>query len=464
MKYQSQKVAYWFFASCMVLLCLQLVYGFIMGFAHVGYDVLHAIVPFHAARATHTNLLIMWLLAGFMGAAYYIVPEEVDREIYWPKLAYVQLVALLAVGVTAIIGFHLNWWEGRKFLEIPRPLDYLVVLDVLLFIANIGMTVFTGKRKTTTVLVLYFGLVAMALLYLPGMIPTKNQTVDSYWRWWVVHLWVEGVWELIMGGILSFLLIKLTGVDREVIEKWLYVIVGLTFLSGILGTGHHYYFIGTPSYWKWIGGLFSALEPLAFLGMAIYAVTMARRGGRQHPNGIAMLWTVGCSIMSFVGGGFLGFAHTLPQVNLYTHGTLVTAMHGHMAFWGAYAMLVLGIISYALPQLTGRKLYGARSALFAFWASNIGMVAMTLAFGVAGVTQVYLERKVGLDFLAVQKEIEVHFVGLLLAAALFTMGIGAFVYHFVQYGWPVGVALGSPPADATPDDDTGGSNATVAAE
>jgi nitric oxide reductase subunit B len=86
-----------------------------------------------------------------------------------------------------------------------------------------------------------------ALLYLPGMIPTDNQTMDSYWRWWVVHLWVEGVWELIMGGILSFLLIKLTGIDREVIEKWLYVIVGFTFLSGILGTGHHYYYIGTPA-------------------------------------------------------------------------------------------------------------------------------------------------------------------------------------------------------------------------
>ena len=74
------------------------------------------------------------------------------------------------------------------------------------------------------------------------MIETTNQTMDSYWRWWVVHLWVEGVWELIMGGILSYLLIKLTGVDREVMEKWLYVIVGLTFLSGILGTGHHYLF------------------------------------------------------------------------------------------------------------------------------------------------------------------------------------------------------------------------------
>jgi nitric oxide reductase large subunit len=76
-----------------------------------------------------------------------------------------------------------------------------------------------------------------ALLYLPGMIPTVNQTKDSYWRWWVVHLWVEGVWELIMGGILSFLLIKLTGVDREVIEKWLYVIVGLTFLSASSARG-----------------------------------------------------------------------------------------------------------------------------------------------------------------------------------------------------------------------------------
>src|SRR5687768_14786470 len=151
-----------------------------------------------------------------------------------------------------------------------------------------------------------------------------------------------------MGAILSFLLIKLTGVDREIVEKWLYVVVGFTFLSGILGTGHHYYWIGTPRYWLMIGGIFSALEPLAFLGMAIYAISMAKKGGRQHPNKMALTWTVGCSIMSFVGAGFLGFAHTWPQVNKWTHGTLVTAMHGHLAFWGAYAMLVLAIIAYAL--------------------------------------------------------------------------------------------------------------------
>lgn len=442
MKYKSQKIAYLFFATCMLLFSLQIVYGFIMGFAHMGLDGLHEYIPFHTARATHTNLLVMWMLAGFMGAAYWIIPDECEREIVSPKLAVIQWGAFVAVGVAALIGFHFNWWEGRKFLEIPRPLDWLVVVDVLLFIYLIGMTIWKSKRYTTTSMVLFFGLLMAALLYLPGMIPTISQTVDSYWRWWVVHLWVEGVWELIMGGIMSFLLIKLTGVDREIIEKWLYVIVGFTFLSGILGTGHHYYYIGTPKYWLMIGGLFSALEPVAFLGMAMYAIVMARKGGKNNSNKTALAWTIGTGVMSFVGAGFLGFAHTLPQVNMYTHGTLVTAMHGHLAFWGAYAMLILAVITYAMPIMTGRKIADSGKNVFAFWTSNIGMTAMTVAFGIAGVTQVVLERRLGMDFLQVQKEVEVHFLGLIMAATLFTFGIGAYVWNFIQYGLPSDEMLG----------------------
>ena len=352
MKFKSQKIAYWFFLAAVLLFVLQIIYGFIMGFAHMGFDVLHEIAPFNAARATHTNLLVVWLLLGFMGAAYYIIPEESQRELYSPKLAIAQLLSFLLVGVVALAGFHMNWWEGRKFLEIPRPLDYLVVVNVLAFLFNILMTLFTGKKQTTTALVLSMGLLFAALLYLPGMLWFDSHTLDSFFRWYVVHLWVEGVWELIMGGILAFLLIKITGVDREVIEKWLYVIVGLTFLSGILGTGHHYYYIGTPSYWLWIGGIFSAMEPLAFLAMALFAINMYRKGEKKHPNRVALNWTLGTAIMSFVGAGLLGAAHTLPNINLYTHGTLVTAMHGHMAFWGAYGMLVLAIIAYAMPNLT----------------------------------------------------------------------------------------------------------------
>ncbi|HNC97504.1 MAG TPA: cbb3-type cytochrome c oxidase subunit I, partial [Myxococcota bacterium] len=108
MKFQSQRVAYLFFATCMLLFSLQIIYGFIMAFAHMGYDGLHNFIPFNTARATHTNLLVVWLLAGFMGSAYYILPEESNRELYSVKLAIVQWAALVIVGVIAIAGFHLN--------------------------------------------------------------------------------------------------------------------------------------------------------------------------------------------------------------------------------------------------------------------------------------------------------------------------------------------------------------------
>lgn len=437
MKFKSQRIAWFFFAACIGLLILQIVYGFIMGFARMGFDNLHEFIPFNVARSTHTNLLVVWLLTGFMGTAYWMIPEESDRELWSPKLAWVQFVSLMLVGVVSIIGFHLNIWEGRKFLEIPRPLDYLVVANVLAFILNIGMTLYKGKRRTTTSMVMFFGLLMAALLYLPGMISFENITFESYYRWWVVHLWVEGVWELIMGAMLSYLLIKMTGIDREIVEKWLYVVVGFTFLSGILGTGHHYYFTGAPRYWLMIGGIFGALEPLAFLGMALWAMSMARKGGRRHPNRIALSWTLGSAVMSFVGAGFLGFAHTLPQVNLWTHGTLVTAMHGHLAFWGAYAMIVLAMIAYTLPRFTGRRLYDTWMPRWAFWTSNLGMVAMTGAFAVMGIAQVYLERKSGQDFLEVQEALSVHAFGLVLAACLFTVGIILFAINFKRYGMPV---------------------------
>ncbi|MEI6577420.1 MAG: cbb3-type cytochrome c oxidase subunit I [Bacteroidota bacterium] len=441
MKYKSQQVAYWFFALSMLLLALQIIYGFIMGFAHMGFDTLHSFIPFNTARAVHTNLLIVWILSGFMGAAYYIIPEEAEHELVNVKLAYIQLISLALVGVAAVVGFHLNYWEGRKFLEIPRPLDYLVVVNVLTFLGLILTTLYKGKTRTTTALVMSMGLLFAALLYLPGMIWFDNQTMDSFFRWWVVHLWVEGVWELIMGGILAFLLIKITGVDREVIEKWLYVIVGLTFISGILGTGHHYYYIGVGKVWLIVGGIFSAMEPLAFLAMALFAVSMYRKGEKKHPNKIALSWTLGTAILSFVGAGLLGMAHTIPQVNMYTHGTLVTAMHGHLAFWGAYGMIVFAIISYALPNMTGRKLFDTMTGQLAFWLSNIGMLGMTVAFGVAGVAQVYLERKVGMEFGAVQTELQVHFFVLICCATLFTAGISLYIYEFIRHGRPTDEAI-----------------------
>ena len=441
MKYKSQKVAYWFFALSMLLLTIQLTYGFIMGFARLGYDGLHQWIPFNTAHTVHLNTLVVWLLSGFMGAAYYIIPEESEHELWSVKLAYVQLISLTVVGVLALAGFHFNIWEGRKFLEIPRELDWLVAGNVILFLVILLMTIIKGKKRSTTAMVLFGGLVAAALLYLPGMYSFDSQVLDSFFRWWVVHLWVEGVWELIMGGILAFLLIKLTGVDREVIEKWLYVVIGLTFLSGILGTGHHYYYIGVNKIWLIVGGIFSALEPLAFLAMTLWAINMYRKGEKKHPNKLAVYWTLGASIVSFLGAGVLGLAHTLPQTNLYTHGTLVTAMHGHLAFWGAYAMIVIAMITYVMPNVTGRKLNDHARGRAAFWLSNIGMFTMVSAFAAAGVAQVYLERIMGYDFGDVQNEIQPHFWVLITGATILSTGIILLIIDFIKHGLPTDEAL-----------------------
>ena len=443
MKYKTQKVAYWFWALSMLLLTIQLTYGFIMGFARLGYDGLHDIIPFNTAHTVHLNTLVVWLLAGFMGAAYYIIPEESETELWKPKLAYLQLIALTLVGVAALTGYHFNIWEGRKFLEIPRELDWLVAIDVILFLVILLMTILKGKKKSTTSLVLFGGLAGAAVLYLPGMISFDSQVLDSFFRWWVVHLWVEGVWELIMGGILAFLLIKLTGVDREVIEKWLYVVIGLTFLSGILGTGHHYYYVGVNKIWLIVGGIFSSLEPLAFLAMTLWALNMYRKGEKKHPNKLAITWTLSAAIVAFLGAGVLGLAHTLPQTNLYTHGTLVTAMHGHLAFWGAYASIVLAMITYAMPNLTGRKLYDHARGRMAFWLSNIGIFTMVSAFAAAGVAQVYLERILGYDFGQVQNEIQTHFWVLITGATILSTGIILYIIDFVKYGLPTDEALES---------------------
>jgi nitric oxide reductase subunit B len=244
---------------------------------------------------------------------------------------------------------------GNKFLEQPFPLKIVIVVVMLMFLYNIGMTIYKAGRWTTTEAVLVAGLALAAMLYLPALITFNNYTVSIYYRWWTIHLWVEGVWEMVQAGLLAYLLIRLSGADREMMEKWLYVIVGLVFIAGILGTAHHYYWIGVPAYWLPVGGIFSALEPLALFGMAMYAYFAMRSAGLRHPNRSRSTGPSGAPSSPPSAPGLLGLAHTWPAVNKWTHGTLITPMHGHSAFFGAYVMIVLAVITYAKPHLTGRR-------------------------------------------------------------------------------------------------------------
>ncbi len=434
MRYKSQSVAYWYFAVAMVLFGLQIVFGLLSAAKYLGPDPLLYILPFDVTKVIHTNLLIVWVLTGFMGATYWMVPDESRTELHSVKLAYVQLVLWVLMGVTAVIGYLFRWGTGNKLLEQPLPHKLVIVVVMLMFLYNVGMTIRKSGRFTTTEGVLLLGIGSAAVLYLPALLEYENYVVSIFYRWWTIHLWVEGVWEMIQGGFLAYLLIRLSGADREVMEKWLYVIVGLVFIAGILGTAHHYYWVGVPAYWLPIGGIFSALEPLALIGMAIYAYSAMRRSGLAHPNTLALHWTVGSAVFTLFGAGLLGLAHTWPAVNKWTHGTLITAMHGHAAFYGAYAMIVLAMITYALPALApGRREQGTNLGYWSFWMQLTGMFGMTLSFATAGIGQVYLERILGLGYLDAQLKIQVHFLMLIATATIFAIGVALFILDFFRH-------------------------------
>ncbi|MBI3531203.1 MAG: cbb3-type cytochrome c oxidase subunit I [Burkholderiales bacterium] len=424
LKYSSQAVAKLYFIAALGLFTGQIVFGLTLGLQYVIGDLFFPLIPFNIARMVHTNLLIVWLLFGFMGAAYYMIPEESETELYSPLLAKVLFWVFLVAGALTILGYLLVPYAtlaemtgndllatmGREFLEQPLPTKLGIVVVALGFLFNISMTVLKG-RKTSVSLVLLMGLWGLALMFLFSFVNPSNLVRDKMYWWFVVHLWVEGTWELIMGAMLAFVLVKTTGVDREVIDKWLYVIITLALVTGILGTGHHFYFIGLPGYWQWVGSVFSALEPIPFFAMTMFAFNMVQRRRREHPNQAAVLWAVGTAVIGFLGAGLWGFIHTLSPVNYYTHGSQVTAAHGHLAFYGAYVLVVIAMISYAMPMLRGRQANPRRAQsveMWSFWVMSVSMGVMVLALTGAGVLQIWLQRMPttgAMSFMATQDQL-----------------------------------------------------------
>jgi len=452
MKYSSQAVAKPYFIAAIGLFIGQILFGVILGMQYVIGDFLFPEIPFNVARMVHTNLLIVWLLFGFMGASYYLVPEEAERELHSPMLAWLLFWVFLVAGALTILGYLLVPYAqladltmndllptmGREFLEQPTITKIGIVVVALGFLFNIGMTIL-GGRKTVVNLVLLTGLTGLAVFFLFAFYVPDNLVLDKYFWWWVVHLWVEGVWELILGAILAFVLIKVTGVDREVIEKWLYVIIAMTLITGIIGTGHHFFWIGTPEYWQWWGSIFSAMEPIPFFMMTVFAFNMVNRRRREHPNKAAVLWALGTAVMAFLGAGVWGFMHTLAPINYYTHGTQITAAHGHMAFYGAYVMIVLTIISYAMPILRGQEAADPRAQvveMWSFWLMTVSMVFITLFLTAAGVLQVWMQRytEVPESFMVVQEKIEIFYWMRELAGVVFLIGLILYVVSFFVKG------------------------------
>ncbi len=393
-RFASQRVSLWYMRLALVLFCLQVLMGLWLSinYAFTLPQWLVDVFAFNTARSIHTNLLVAWMLLGFMGGTYFILPLECDRELFSPKIAYLQLVIFAAAAVTAVIGFLFRWTRGKPLLEIPFPLNGLIVVAALLFIANVAMTILKSKEKSALQWMLLGGVLFLALMYLFGMPFYRNLNTDYYYWWWVIHLWVEGAWEVVTAAIVAFIIMEVTGVERKVVEKWLYVETGLFLFTGIVGTGHHYYWIGSPDYWLWWGGVFSALEPLPIVLMVVDTWMHVRERKNQIINPLTWTYIIGLAIYHLVGAGIWGFMHTLPPVNYYTHGSQITVSHGHLAFFGAYGLLNLTIFYFALPRFRNIRKYRDTAGQWGFWIMSVAMFLLGLTFGIAGILQTYLER------------------------------------------------------------------------
>lgn len=413
LKYESQKLGTWYFTFAAVIFGAQLLFGLIIAIQYLYPSFLFEVMDFSTARMVHINALVVWLLCAMIGSVYYIMPDETGIEtvgIGIGKLLFGILVAAVTVVVLVYIfvqvgpADHTTLWfiqQGREYIEAPMWADIGIVVVVLGFLANVYLTSIKGER-TGIMTVLMADLLALAGLYLAGMFYTANISMDQYWWWWVIHLWVEATWEVFVACLAGYGLIKTIGASRQIVEMWLWIEVSMLFGSGILGIGHHYFWIGTPEYWWEIGALFSALEPVPLIGMFVHVIYdwgkesgHAAAEGKKHEisNTPAFSWFVVNTFGNFLGAGVWGFMHTLPQINLYTHGTQWPAAHGHLAFYGAYATILIGMFYMGVQGANGIK------ALRATFASKMGIIlisggvlGMTVALTVSAYVQTMVER------------------------------------------------------------------------
>ena len=407
----GQKLAVKYFSVAMVLFLAQMLFGLLAAWQFIDPTFLFEILDFNVNRMVHINAMIVWMLFGFIGSIYWLVEDEagvplvgakLGNIVFWVFTAAVSVVVLVYLLVQGGPGETWSIWlinEGREYIEAPRWADIGIVVCMVAIFYNVFAT-FTKGRWSGISGVLVLDLVALAGLYLAGMFYTTNLPIDQYWWWWVIHLWVEATWEVLVGCIMAWGLIATLGARRRIVTTWLYIEVALMFGSGILGLGHHYFWIGTPEYWLGIGGFFSALEPIPLVAMVVHAVYDAGKHDFRSTNHPALAWLIAHAFGNFFGAGVWGFMQTLPQINLYTHGTQWASSHGHLAFFGAYVTIIVAFIYLAIQKLRGNVwmsggTVGAWRWKWSMVLLHVGMIGMTIALLIAGYEQAFVERAVG---------------------------------------------------------------------
>ncbi|MEJ2643733.1 MAG: cbb3-type cytochrome c oxidase subunit I [Gammaproteobacteria bacterium] len=401
---ESQKKTGKYFLTVAALFLLQIAAGSLMAHDYSErmnfYGInLNTLLPYPFLRSLHTQLPILWIGMAWIGAGLFLGPLIGGRE---PKrqgmLVDVLYVATVVIAVGGLFGdyagikgwFHGPSWfwvgnQGLAYLELGRAYQVGLFGGLLIWSVLVGRAMWPALRARRGWFdvehLLFYSTINIALLYAFGMIPinwiNSSFTIADFWRWWVVHLWVEQAFELFVVAVTGYMLMALGLVSRRTALLAILFEMVLIFLGGDDGVGHHMYWVGEPGMWLSVGSMFSYIEVFPLVLLVVDSLIEQRHlvnTQTQFPHRLAYLYILGSAFWNFVGAGVLGGGLiNSPLVNYYEHGTFLTLGHAHTALFGAFGLIAIGLVYFVLRYIVGERHWSDTLGVWAFWLFNAGM-------------------------------------------------------------------------------------------
>jgi nitric oxide reductase subunit B len=417
----AQRACAWFFFVMAALFVIQTLVGAASQHYRAeldnffGVDLAEAF-PFNLMRTWHVQLAIFWVATSFVAAGIFLAPMIARREPKGQgKLAFALLGALAVVVFGMLIGSYLgvhgvlqdaasNWFglQGFEYLDLARVWQILLVAGLFIWIFMLWR-VLRGRlrREHAGNMPWLFFMAALAIpaFYAVGLLARTGQhfTVNEFWRFWVVHLWVEDFLELFTTVMVAYMFVLLGVVREKVALAVIFLDIILYSAGGVIGTMHHVYFSGEPAEHMALGAFFSAAEVIPLTFLTVEAWSFLQLGAAQEsrsrtpfPHRWAVMFLVAVGFWNFLGAGIFGFLINLPIVSYYEIGTALTANHGHAAMMGVYGMLAIGLALFCLRYLIPAERWPEKWARISFWSANIGLAWMCFATLLPlGIAQLY---------------------------------------------------------------------------
>ena len=363
---------------------------------------LSEVLPYSITRTWHTQLAVLWIAVAWLGTGLYIAPAMSGHEPRFQRLGVNFLftcLLLIVVGsfagqwlaVMQKLGLEHNFWwghQGWEYADMGRFWQWFLFVGLLLWLTLVGRALWPVLRGPATgtrsiVGLLFLSTVCIGLFFASALMWGEHTHISEveYWRWWLVHLWVEGFFEVFATAVMALIFTRL-GLIKETVASVAVLFATIVFMAGgVLGTLHHLYFVGTPTAVVALGASFSALEvvPLAYIGFEAYHTYKL---GKATPWMARYRWPimffVAVSFWNLVGAGLFGFLINPPLSLYFMQGLNLTPLHGHTALVGVYGMLGIALLLFALRGLRGQMVWDARALKVSFWCLNIGLALMAL--------------------------------------------------------------------------------------